>query len=892
MNKLGHKLAKQLDRTLGFWSVFTISLAAMIGTGIFVLPGLAAGYAGPLVWISYLLAGLIVLPAVFSKAELVTAMPVSGGAYVYIDRSMGPWLGTITGLGTWLALSAKTAFALVGLGAYLVIFTDLPPLPFSLFVLGFLIFLNILGVGKVSGVQKVIVGICLVALLFYCIAGVAASDPALREPMFPTGSNGIIAGAGLVFAAYAGVTKICSVAEEVQNPSRNLPLGMISAQLTVMVLYMVVAWVITSNISYTEIAHDSTPITTAGAEFLGSRAFKGMAIVSVLGLISMCNAGILATSRFPFAMSRDNLVPSGLARIHDKFHTPINSILTTGVLLVLLVTCLPLITLAKLASGFKIFIFSLNHLAVIILRESNANWYKPTFRSPFYPWNQIFGILAGLWLLTYLGWVAFLGVIMGIIVGTAWYFAYGKKRVSRKSAIQHLWGEARVLRETQLAELEEQMTDQAPRVIVPVFDEEDVSPSLIRLGTSFVDVGLLEVTHFTEVPDQVMLIDHARSRAGKMQVQDISEEICSEVGVALDFHDIVTHNAKRALMNHADATNAQWLLVNWPRRNEHSWFVRDHMAWWFDHPPCDLAVFLDRGATRFKKVMVYAEPGPYDSLIATAADRIASQEDSEVTIFGIVAENADENTVAVQNDYLREVASMMERDVSILVVKSSSREKGIAGISSNYDLLIMGAHPEGSLRTLFFGSIEHRLAEQAECSVLRLKTPRDRVHERFTRRVGAPEDPAKLRDLVNARNFVIQSSAKTKEEMFGAIAQALGKRLETAAEPIASALMQREKLQSTALTGGLSLMAATCETVTETSVSILTTTSPVDFRGPGRRRIDLLVAVVSPSDKRQEQLWILSQFAQMALRSDFLHKVRESRDPDELYRIITDLIDD
>ncbi|MBW2258670.1 MAG: amino acid permease, partial [Deltaproteobacteria bacterium] len=123
-------------------SVYAISIGAMMGSGIFVLPGLAANLAGPWVGLSYLLAGVIVITVVFSKSELATAMPVAGGTFVYIDRSMGPWMGTIVGLGTWFALSAKTAFALVGLGAYLVLFSSLPVLPISLTVLAVLVGLN------------------------------------------------------------------------------------------------------------------------------------------------------------------------------------------------------------------------------------------------------------------------------------------------------------------------------------------------------------------------------------------------------------------------------------------------------------------------------------------------------------------------------------------------------------------------------------------------------------------------------------------------------------------------------------------------------------------------------------------------------------------------------
>ena len=115
---------KTLERRLGLGSVIAISIAAMLGSGLFVLPGIAVGYTGPSVWLAYLAAGLCVLPAALSKAELATAMPESGGTYVYIDRTFGPLAGTIAGLGLWLSLLLKSAFALVGFGAYLDHFAD------------------------------------------------------------------------------------------------------------------------------------------------------------------------------------------------------------------------------------------------------------------------------------------------------------------------------------------------------------------------------------------------------------------------------------------------------------------------------------------------------------------------------------------------------------------------------------------------------------------------------------------------------------------------------------------------------------------------------------------------------------------------------------------------
>ncbi|MFT5762695.1 MAG: APA family basic amino acid/polyamine antiporter, partial [Saprospiraceae bacterium] len=143
---------KKLERSLSLWSVIAIGIGGMLGSGIFVLPGLAAAKTGPSVWLAYLLAGLCVLPAALSKSELATAMPTTGGTYVYIERAFGPLFGTISGIGLWLSLMLKSSFALVGFGAYLIVLADLPLIPISLTFLGLILILNVFGVKKVGTV--------------------------------------------------------------------------------------------------------------------------------------------------------------------------------------------------------------------------------------------------------------------------------------------------------------------------------------------------------------------------------------------------------------------------------------------------------------------------------------------------------------------------------------------------------------------------------------------------------------------------------------------------------------------------------------------------------------------------------------------------------------------
>ncbi len=263
-------------------------------------------------------------------------------------------MGTISGLGTWLALIAKTAFAVVGLGTYMVLFADVPVLPVSLAVLLVLLGLNSVGAAKAYVLQLGIVIAVLVALSTLSGVGATTAMPELLDPLFPQGFMGIVAGAGLVFVVYAGVTKVCSVAEEIKNPTRNIPLGMLGSLAIVMVLYAVVGTVVTANVPAEHFQGEAGQMamaTAAGIVFGNKWAASLMAVVGCLGMISVCNAGILASSRFPFAMARDGLVPQVLERVHPRFGTPMFSIALTGAVLTLLVVGLPVVKLAKLASG-------------------------------------------------------------------------------------------------------------------------------------------------------------------------------------------------------------------------------------------------------------------------------------------------------------------------------------------------------------------------------------------------------------------------------------------------------------------------------------------------------------------------------------------------------------
>jgi basic amino acid/polyamine antiporter, APA family len=883
-------LTRQLDRKLGFASVFSISIAAGIA-GVFVLPGLAAGLVGPWASLVFILAGLMVLPALLSKAELATAMPVAGGTYVYVDRAMGPLMGMITGLGTWVSLSAKTAFALVGLGAYVALVAD--PVwikPISITVLGVLLLVNVIGVGKASMLQTSIVAVCLVGLTVFAAWGATTIDSSHFEPAFPKGLSGVAIGTAFVFTAYAGVTKVCSVAEEVRRPERNIPLGMIIAHVTSMVFFAFVAWAVVGNADLSVLSTSAVPVAEAASNIGGRPFVVVMSVVAVLGLISMSNAGILAASRYPFAMGRDRMLPGWSHDLSPRFATPVTAILLTGGILLLLVAFLPVVKLAKLASAFKIVVFTLANLAVILLRESHARWYRPSFRSPLYPWIQVLGIAGGIALLSTLGWFALSGVLGVVLVGAAWYFGYVRSRVGRKGAFAHLWGEAHVLKATVAAEQAEERGYQPPRVLTPLFGAEQDPERLIQLAGTFVEEGWLEVLRLEELPAQTMLVASLGDDPRGREIADAAYEVGRQLDVRVAFHDILTHNAKRAVSEHAVKTRADWIVMQWPRQGQLSSLVRNHQAWWLDHAPCDLALLRDRGEEQWRRILVLAKPGPYDSLVIHVADRLARRTMGRLTLLRPVADVTTQAQIAGHRRYHEQLRELCHSPTDSLILRTSDVEATVTEVSSDYDLLVMGADAERSLATLFFHNDEQRIGRAAHCSVLMVKAPRASVHSRFNLPPGSPFPFGRsLAAFITRAAVGHRLPVARKDELLDLIAEQLaaGLGVDLASE-IASKLRKRERQQPTGLPGGLALVGATKNGLPATSLGVFTLVKPIPWGGRATDRVDVVLVVMSPHEQRQAQLWMLGRLARMIQHEGFVDQVRGAGSETELLEALAD----
>ena len=427
--------ATPLKKAFGTKEIFSMAAGAMISSGLFVLPSIVYKLAGPSIILSYILAGLLVIPAVLSKAELATAMPKAGGTYFFVHRSMGPLFGTFAGFASWFSMSLKSAFALAGLGIVLYPFIGVVP-DGRLIAVGFtlvLTLLNLLSVRESGTVQVLTVALLIALILFYIFGGLNHIDVAHYVPFRTGGWKAVFTVTGMVFISYGGLTKVASMAEEVQNPGKTIPRGMFSAYISVTLLYVLTVFVTVGLLSGEEIIHAAAPISLGASRFAGNAGAGLLLAAAAFAFVTTANAGLLAASRVPLAMAKDNLMPAFFARVNIRLKTPVIAILFTSLFMLLVIIFLDLETLVKVASTMKLLLFMFVNISVIIMRQSRIVSYKPKFRSPLYPYVQIAGIAFYTALISQMGRIPLL-MTVGFGLGTvSWYFLYSKRRNRRES---------------------------------------------------------------------------------------------------------------------------------------------------------------------------------------------------------------------------------------------------------------------------------------------------------------------------------------------------------------------------------------------------------------------------------------------------------------------------
>jgi APA family basic amino acid/polyamine antiporter len=433
-----------LKRVLGPLELILFGIGAIIGTGIFVITGIAAAnYAGPALVISFVISGIVCLLAALAYAEFATMVPIAGSAYSYSYASLGEIWAWIIGWDLILEYSVSVAAVAVGWSGYITnLLSDIGiSLPESLVnppgiqngiinvpaivVISLVTGLLIIGVQQSARVNNVIVAIKVAIVLLFIYLGFSHINPVNYADFMPFGWTGVIAGAAIVFFAYIGFDAVSTTAEEVKNPQRDLPIGILGSLLVCTVLYIVVTVVLTGMVPYSLLA------TPAPVSFALQQVgiFWGSALVSVgalLGITSVLIVLLFGQSRIFFAMSRDGLLPPVFKEVHPKFRTPVKVTIFVGFVTALIAGLLPLQEIAQLVNIGTLAAFIIVSAGVIILRYRRPDLERP-FKCPLVPFVPLLCMIACAVLILALPTLTHIRFVIWLFLGLLVYLVYSSK---------------------------------------------------------------------------------------------------------------------------------------------------------------------------------------------------------------------------------------------------------------------------------------------------------------------------------------------------------------------------------------------------------------------------------------------------------------------------------
>ena len=736
-----------------------IAIGAMVGSGVFILPGVAyVTVDGPAVVLAFLLAGVLILPAAFSASEMATAMPEDGGSYVYVERGMGPLLGTIAGVGNWFMLSFKGALALVGGVPYLIFIAPgiaeyILPLAVTLAV--FFTVVNIVSTKSAGSLQFVIVGLMIVVLGYFIIGGVPEIVPEQTEGAFNFGSGGLIAATALVFISYAGVIKIAAVAEEVKDPGKTIPRAMIGSLVLTTALYVAVVYVAIGIVDVNAAVGDGRlqpdgegPIMgLAAQQVLGPIGTAAVVGAALLALASTANAGLLSASRFPFAMARDGLAPPSFETVSERFNTPVLSISVSGAIIVLMIVFLPIDQVAKFGSAFQILVFILVNLALIGFREGAIDDYDPEFTSPLYPWMQIFGMVSGVVVLTQVGTVPFAGAAFITGVSIVYFYFYVRPRTDREGAVQtgvrQNVSEAAIERTKELFG-EEQRYDTLVALTADTPERSRIDMLRIAMDLSSLRNGSVTVGNFKKIPhraftagdttstrtgtpDWVKAADSLPSTTeeradGGVQKPPEGDETDTQSASDVVFKDIETEEIGPAIVEYAAFEEEDFIVLERQVEELHELYgegLNEHVL---KNAPCGVLLVEDRGFEGADEIAVATNSDVYDPVKLLVADAIAEETGATLTLLQAVPEEVSDERRQVVQEYHDELRRVLTVTADSRFLETDDRVEGLSRVANSADLLVTTTERRG-IRGAVFGRPGDRLVDSVDCTAVMVQPP-------------------------------------------------------------------------------------------------------------------------------------------------------------------------
>ncbi|MBA3925481.1 amino acid permease [Listeria rustica] len=434
-----------LKQTLGAMDLIFLGVGAIVGTGIFILPGtIAALHSGPAIVLSFIIAALVCALAALCYSEFSSAVPVAGSAYTYGYVIFGEFIAWLLGWALLLEYGLAVASVASGWSSYFKTllagfhinipdaisgafdpaagtYVNIP----AIAVVGIIAFLLTRGVRESTRVNAFMVILKISVILIFIVVGVFYVKPDNWQPFMPFGFSGVLNGAALVFFAYLGFDAVSSAAEEVKNPQKNMPIGIIGSLLVCTVLYIAVSIVLTGIVSYKDL-NVADPVAFA-LQVINQNWIAGfVSLGAVVGMLTVILVMLYGGTRLIYAMGRDGLLPKSMAKIDEKTNTPIKSTWTYAIVIMFFAGVVPLNRLAELVNMGTLFAFMMVSIGIIFLRR-NKSIASGGFKTPFYPVLPIVSFLMCLFLITRLSVATWIACGIWFLLGLILYFAYGRR---------------------------------------------------------------------------------------------------------------------------------------------------------------------------------------------------------------------------------------------------------------------------------------------------------------------------------------------------------------------------------------------------------------------------------------------------------------------------------
>ncbi len=748
----------RLSRDMTLFDATMLGVGALMGGGVFVLVGIAAGAAGPAVILAFALNALVTIPTLLVYAELGSASDDAGGGYLWVKNAIGqPW-GFIGGWMSWFSHAVACALYTLASAAYLVWLLDYldwvpgardDPLLLKGVAAGFtLLFLALNYVGVKSSVRTenaitiVVLGI-LAAFIGFGLRS-ALGNPALVERNFadfmPNGTGGILLAMGLTFIAFEGYEIISQSSEEVKNPKRNIPRAIKLSLLVVAPIYLLVVFVALGAVDGGP-AGPSWKFLSDNAETAlveAARGFLPTGTVIVLGgalltNLTALNATIYSSSRVSFAMGRDRNLPGAFARVHPRRRTPATAIWASGAIVLVIAVALPIGSVAAAADIMFLLLFLLVNVSYVKLRHT-----LPTdsfgYRAPWFPVLPLIGIatkcVLAYVLLTHTG-VAAIAAVAWIGVGVALYYAYVRPHEAR---VERRGLEIRTVHVAEATERRDY------RILVPVANPAHAD--VLGATAGAIARGLNAEVHLLYVVRVPRATLPSEGRAFVAEAVPVLRRAERAIGGGVPVHTLVRigHEIPSVIREAAVEKGVNLVLLGWRGQSRFREFVfgstLDELV---ENPPCDVAVLKMRGAPRYSRILVPTHGGMHAPLSIRAGTAVGKSEGATVVLYNVVpsGERDDpdysEEARAARGRGLLAQNAVAGADARLDLEYADDVVSAVAKKARDFDLVIVGATTEPVWRNYLFGDRTEEIAGAVRSAVLMVKAHQGPTAHSFRR---------------------------------------------------------------------------------------------------------------------------------------------------------------